>query len=83
MKRLLLTGVSGFLGYNIARLARDDWEVHGIVFSHLVAIPGIHIHRADLTCKEELGRLFREIRPHAVIHAARIDQSQYLPDAPG
>ncbi|MCE5241807.1 MAG: NAD(P)-dependent oxidoreductase [Syntrophobacteraceae bacterium] len=70
MKRLLLTGASGFLGYNIAQLAREDWEVHGVVLSHPVAIPGVRIVRADLAFRGELGRLFREIRPHAVIHTA-------------
>ena len=70
MKRLLLTGASGFLGYHVALLAGRDWEVHGIVFAHPVAIPGTRIHRADLTRPGDLERLFREIRPHAVVHAA-------------
>lgn len=82
MKRLLVTGASGFLGYNVALAARDGWEVYGVVRSHPVAIPGVHIVRADLTGRGELGRLFREIRPHAVIHTAAIPNANTCQEHP-
>lgn len=42
----------------------------GIVFSRQVEIPGVQILRADLTRFREVRRLFQEIGPSAVIHAA-------------
>ncbi len=34
MKKLLVTGASGFLGWNICQAAKREWDVFGTVFSH-------------------------------------------------
>jgi dTDP-4-dehydrorhamnose reductase len=39
-KRLLLTGASGFLGWNIGRQTPPEWEIFGVVFSHPISWPG-------------------------------------------
>ncbi len=72
MKRLLITGASGFLGWNLCRLARRDWTVHGIVHTHLIDIPGVRTHPVDLTSMHDLSACFRAVKPEAVIHAAAI-----------
>lgn len=36
MRKLLITGVSGFVGQHLARVATDSWEVHGLGFSPAV-----------------------------------------------
>ncbi|HLG40801.1 MAG TPA: hypothetical protein VI461_14075 [Chitinophagaceae bacterium] len=33
MKKLLVTGASGFLGWNICRTAKKEWEIFGSIFS--------------------------------------------------
>ncbi|UCF02278.1 MAG: NAD(P)-dependent oxidoreductase [Deltaproteobacteria bacterium] len=71
MKKLLITGASGFLGWNICRLARDTWHLFGTVYSHQVDIPNVNtIKKIDLTNQSELKGLFEEVRPDAVIHTA-------------
>lgn len=70
MKKLLVTGASGFLGWNICQTAKDEWKTFGIVFSHRVEIAGVNIVKIDLTDYKELRKLFREINPDAVIHTA-------------
>lgn len=72
MKTLLVTGASGFLGFNICRIARTDWKVFGAYFSRRVAIDGVNAIHIDATRFGELKRLFLRIRPAAVIHAAAV-----------
>ena len=49
MKRLLVTGASGFLGWNVCRIAPKEWDIYGTVFSHEMSIPGIKLAKVDLT----------------------------------
>lgn len=70
MKKLLVTGASGFLGWNLCQLAKPEWQVYGTYFSKTVEIPGASLLQADLTDFESLKRLFLAIKPDAVIHTA-------------
>lgn len=72
MKRLLITGASGFLGWNVIQKAMADWDVIGICFLHPVDIPGAKIVQLDITRYHELKRLFSDMKPDAVIHAAAV-----------
>jgi dTDP-4-dehydrorhamnose reductase len=70
MKRLLITGASGFLGWNISRIAKSDWTVFGTTFSHPFSIQDVSLIRVDLTLFRDLKRLFDDVKPDAVIHTA-------------
>lgn len=70
MKKLLVTGVSGFLGWNICRVASREWEIFGTIFSHHVKIRDVNTIQVNLINFEEIKRLFQTIRPDAVIHTA-------------
>ena len=70
MKRLLLTGASGLLGWNVCRLKRDRWEIHGVAHRHPIAIDGVRGHVVDLTDRAQTADMFRRLKPRAVIHAA-------------
>jgi len=70
MKKLLVTGASGFLGWNICQMVKKEWEIFGTVFSHPAEISGVNILKIDLTDFKELKKLFRKIRPDGVIHTA-------------
>jgi dTDP-4-dehydrorhamnose reductase len=74
MKKLLVTGASGFLGWNICRALQNEWEVYGVVFSHPIQIPGATTVRADLIEFSEVKKLFKALQPDAVIHAAALAQ---------
>lgn len=76
-KRLLVTGASGFLGWNLCQEAKDKWEIFGTVYFHPITIEGIKIIRIDLTDYESLKRVFHEVKPDAVIHAAAAADPNY------
>lgn len=70
MKKLLVTGASGFLGWHLCHLAKQEWDIYGTYFSHAVEVPGVTILKVDLGDFQEIKRLFHEIQPAAVIHTA-------------
>ncbi|MCU0517388.1 MAG: NAD(P)-dependent oxidoreductase [Oscillatoria sp. Prado101] len=82
MKKLLITGSSGFLGWNLCQIAKQKWQVYGTHFTHRVEITGVKQLRSDLTDFQELQRLFQEIKPDAVIHTAAQSQPNYCQTHP-
>jgi dTDP-4-dehydrorhamnose reductase len=77
MRKLLITGASGFLGWNMCRFATREWEVFGTVFSHQIDIAGVHVVRIDVTDFYELQEVFHKIVPDAVIHTAAQSDPNY------
>jgi dTDP-4-dehydrorhamnose reductase len=77
MKRLLITGASGFLGWKISRIAKSDWTVFGTSFSHSLSIQDVTLMTVDLTLFRDLKRLFDDVKPDAVIHTAAITNPDF------
>ena len=73
-QRLLITGASGFLGWNLCRAATAaGWSVIGAVNRHRLQLPGgAQSARMDLTDWDGLKELIDFARPSAVIHAAAL-----------
>ncbi|MDZ8081283.1 MAG: NAD(P)-dependent oxidoreductase [Nostoc sp. DcaGUA01] len=82
MKRLLITGASGFLGWHLCQLAKQQWEIYGTYFSHSIEIPGVKILKVNLTDFQELQQIFNAIRPAAVIHTAAQSQPNFCQTHP-
>ncbi|MBC1237691.1 NAD(P)-dependent oxidoreductase [Nostoc sp. 2RC] len=77
MKRLLITGASGFLGWHLCQLAKQEWEIYGTCLSHSIEIPGVKIFKVNLTDFPELQQIFKTIKPAAVIHTAAHSQPNF------
>ncbi|MEB3277682.1 MAG: NAD(P)-dependent oxidoreductase [Lyngbya sp.] len=77
MQKLLVTGASGFLGWNICQVAASQWQVYGTYSSKAVEIPGVNIIQVDLTNYQGLKTLIDEIKPTAIIHAAAQSKPNY------
>jgi dTDP-4-dehydrorhamnose reductase len=70
MKKLIVTGASGFLGWNLCLAAKSEWDVIGIGHSHDISDFPAPLLSFDLCEINGVTRLLEKIRPHAVIHAA-------------
>lgn len=74
MQKLLVTGASGFLGWNICKIAQPSWQVYGTIHNNPVAIPGCETVSIDLTNRTDLTSLLKKIKPDAIIHCAAYSQ---------
>jgi dTDP-4-dehydrorhamnose reductase len=70
--KILITGASGFLGGYLVRAAQGRGELIGTYWEHPVALPGVELHRMDLTNLVEVAQFVRKVRPQTIIHAAAL-----------
>ncbi|MBN3926430.1 NAD(P)-dependent oxidoreductase [Nostoc sp. NMS4] len=82
MKKLLITGASGFLGWHLCQLAKQEWEIYGTYLSHPLEIPDIKMLKANLTNFQELKRIFNDVKPEEVIHTAAHSQPNFCQTNP-
>ena len=82
MKKLLITGASGFLGWHLCQLAKSEWDIYGTYLSHPLEIPEMKILKANLTNFQELKRIFNDVKPEAVIHTAAHSQPNFCQTNP-
>ena len=82
MKRLLLTGASGFLGWNICQIARKDWAIYGTYHAHPIYIRDVNLVRIDLGEYKDLKSLFNHVNPEAVIHTAVVPNPNFCEENP-
>lgn len=71
---LLITGVSGFLGWNLAKKFSKNYEIFGVWLSKEIAIPGTKCIKTDITNLKELNQLFEMVKPDLVIHCAAMSK---------
>ncbi len=70
MKKILITGAGGFLGWNLCNLASKSNQVAGIIHNNPVTIDGVELIRCDLNNFSTLKKYFYLINPDVVIHTA-------------
>ncbi len=73
MTRLLITGVSGLLGINLALEAvRKGYQVTGIAHQHSLRNIPFQVQLADLSRVSVIGGLLESCQPDGIIHCAAI-----------
>lgn len=70
--RVLITGVSGNLGWTLAKTLAPVFEVIGTFFGNQVVIDGVECIGFDLRQVGSIGGLIGKLRPNTVIHLAAI-----------
>ena len=70
MKKILLTGASGFLGCNYCDLFANHFEIHAIHNEHPTQNKNVISNKADITDSVVLEECFQKIKPDKLIHLA-------------
>lgn len=81
-KKLLITGASGFLGYNVCQYTKANWQVYGTYYRNKTNIDKVNYVKGDVTNIKELQTVFNEIKPDAVIHLAAASKPNYCQNNP-
>ena len=74
MKKVLLTGASGFVGRHcLPALVARGYEVHAVSSSATAPAdtpPGVRWHQADLLDGAQVSALLAQVRPRHLLHSA-------------
>jgi dTDP-4-dehydrorhamnose reductase len=70
MTRLLVTGASGLLGFNVVNVASDVLDVVAVVHNHPISIDSVEVRQVDLTDGGRVSELIKGTNPDWVIHCA-------------
>jgi perosamine synthetase len=79
VKKLLITGVSGLLGSNLAHHFRHKYEILGLYGAHPFRMAGIRADACDITDAGDVRKAVEAFGPDVVIHCAsltNIDQCE-------
>lgn len=69
---MLITGVSGLLGNNLAYYFKDKYEILGLYNSHPVTIEGTYTEKCELSYPDDIKKIISEYNPQIIIHCASL-----------
>ena len=77
MEKLLITGISGFLGWNLARSLCGQCSVYGTCLDNPVSLPGVEVFTFDLSDWSKIEKLCQAVKPAVIIHTAAFSNPDY------
>jgi len=81
MRKVLITGVSGLLGANLAFKFKDKYSVTGLYNAHKPLINGVRAVKCDLA-GDRIHVVVRDVCPEVVIHCAALTDVDYCEQHP-
>ncbi|MCX6338444.1 MAG: dTDP-4-dehydrorhamnose reductase [Candidatus Aureabacteria bacterium] len=72
MRKVLIVGASGFLGWNLAKKLRGAYEVTGTFGRNPVERDGCRMEKLDLASKSDAAALVRRCSPEVILNAAAL-----------
>ncbi len=70
--RVLITGISGLLGSNLALCWRSSMDISGIYKSIPIHIQGVDVYQADLTDYKTACAVIKQLKPDIIVHTAAL-----------
>lgn len=74
MKKLFITGGSGFVGTHLTGLAVQNYEVYSVYSQNLPGNQQAALIQVDLTDKDQIQSALNQIKPDVIIHTAAISK---------
>jgi dTDP-4-dehydrorhamnose reductase len=81
--RLLVTGISGLLGLNVAVRARARFAVSGCYAAHPVVLPGVETAAVDVRSADAVRRFVERTRPDIIVHTVGMSSVDGCESDPG
>jgi dTDP-4-dehydrorhamnose reductase len=82
MKKILLTGASGFLGWNLCHKLANDFSITGIYYRQHFDFDKISWYKLNLLDSNKLKECLKEKKPDAVIHCAALSNTNFCEENP-
>ncbi len=82
MKKILITGGSGFVGGHLVTQAKTNYEVHAQFNNNPLKIENSFAHQFDLSRVSQIDTLLNDITPDVIIHTAAIANPDACEDDP-
>ncbi len=82
MKKILITGGSGFVGGHLLAQAQQRYEVHALYNKNPLPIKNIAAHQFDLSEIARLKYFLDEIVPDVIVHTAAIANPDWCEENP-
>lgn len=82
MKKLLVTGASGFLGWHLSNFASENYDVYGTYYQNSVESDQFKLIKVDITDFKPLRQLFTQIKPDGIIHTAALSKPNFCQTHP-
>lgn len=83
MKKLLISGISGFLGWHISQMEQEDWDITGLYHQHKSNLPKLKTQALDLCDEAATMRLLKKLKPDAILHMAALSNPNFCEENPG
>jgi dTDP-4-dehydrorhamnose reductase len=77
MDTILITGVSGFLGWNLAQRLKHRYRVYGTYFDHPVDLDPGETLAFDFGNLDKIRKFCNAIQPKAIIHTVALSDADY------
>ncbi len=78
--KILVTGASGLLGWNIAQAAQDNFDVLGTYLKNQPPLQ--NAARLDLSANHAIRNIFKEFSPHTLVHCAAMTHADQCEKEP-
>jgi dTDP-4-dehydrorhamnose reductase len=77
MEKILITGISGFLGWNLARALRSLYGIYGAYLDHQVFIPSVETLAFDFADLPKIEKFVNVLQPQAIVHTAALSRPDF------
>lgn len=80
MKKILITGGSGLLGGNLAKIACERFETHAAYYGHPIKIKNCNTFSLDIKNPDAARQMVTKINPELIVHTAALTNVDYCED---